>query len=290
VKAYYDLAAAQGKYRAHQRMFETSQDIIRQIEVTVKAGMRYKSDLLLAKSNLNNAKIQMSKAKQDLVEQSNQLMNTLNIESDSVVLVSKDSVLVPVDFLDKFSLGQLDSAYQQRPEIRQVEHQIRAFEKKKKKVTTGYFIPNVNAGVFDGLYGSAFSPEGNRLNINAGIHWNLPLGEIFYGGQRKEYEAAIQMNNYKLQDTRNTVRQEVLDAYKSIQEAELRVDLAKEQVEFASDALRQNQARQEVGIAMPLEVFEAQEYKIEAQINYLEAVADYNKAQYAFYVAVGNTP
>lgn len=46
--------------------------------------------------------------------------------------------------------------------------------------------------------------------------------------------------------------------------------------------------RQQLGTAMPFEVFQAQEIYLRARLDYLKAIASYNNSQYSLYVALGN--
>jgi hypothetical protein len=46
--------------------------------------------------------------------------------------------------------------------------------------------------------------------------------------------------------------------------------------------------RQQLGTAQAFEVFQAQEFYLRARLDFLKSVADFNKAQYRFYVGAGN--
>ena len=58
---------------------------------------------------------------------------------------------------------------------------------------------------------------------------------------------------------------------------------------LTTEALTQSIARQKFGTAKPFEVFQAQQFYLQAQIDYLIAVSEYNKAQFALKVARGET-
>jgi len=75
-----------------------------------------------------------------------------------------------------------------------------------------------------------------------------------------------------------------------LQTAKIRMDLAGSAVGFATEALEQSIQRQALGTAIPLEVMRAQEQMMEAQIDLIDAVTQYNKSQYALYIALGNNP
>jgi outer membrane protein TolC len=73
-----------------------------------------------------------------------------------------------------------------------------------------------------------------------------------------------------------------------VQIANEQIIIAKEAVQSASEALYQSTERQKLGTAKPFEVFQVQQYYLQAQVDYINAVSEYNKAQYSLFVASGN--
>lgn len=51
--------------------------------------------------------------------------------------------------------------------------------------------------------------------------------------------------------------------------------------------MQQSIERQKLGTAKPFEVFQAQEFFLQAQLDYLMAISKYNKAQFELKVAKG---
>ncbi|MGR8942315.1 MAG: TolC family protein [Gammaproteobacteria bacterium] len=72
-----------------------------------------------------------------------------------------------------------------------------------------------------------------------------------------------------------------------LQTAGEQVAVGKEALRQAADALEQSLARERLGTVKPFEVFQSQQFYLEAQTDYLQAVADYDKAQFAMKVAHG---
>jgi len=285
VRVFFDLNAAQSKLTALQKIATKSEDIVRQIEVQVIQGIRYKSDVLLAKANLNHIKIEVSRSHMEILKKSNELMNILNIK-DNAVLFSSDTLLVPVDIVDS-SQVDVSVAYSNRPEVLQVQSNIESLTISRKSTTTGLLLPDINLGLNDGLFGPYFNPLGNRFTYTAGLQWNVPLGLLFFGGSR-QYDARIQIERIRLDQAKNNVRQEVSDAYAMLEAVKKQIALAKEALGFANEALEQSMQRQKLGMALPLEVFQAQKQLVEAEIDNITAISEYNKVQYALYVAFGN--
>ncbi len=64
--------------------------------------------------------------------------------------------------------------------------------------------------------------------------------------------------------------------------------IAKQALQSATEGLNQSIGRQKLGTAKPFEVFQSQQFYLQAQVDYINALTNYNKAQYALYVATGN--
>jgi len=286
IKAFYDLSAAQSKFTELQKIAEKADNIVRQIDIQVEQGIRYKSDVLLAKANLNHIKIEANRAQQEIITGSNELLNILNIKND-VLLVSADSLLVPVSLADT-SQGDVNAAYGKRPEIKLYQARMDALTIGRKTTTTGLLLPDINLGLNDGLFGPYFNPLSNQLSYYVGARWDIPLGVLFMRGTKKQYDARLQLQQVYMDQAKNTVRQEVRDAEAGVRASESQMKLAKEALGFANEALNQSMERQKLGTALPLEVFQAQEALLKAQVDNINAISGYNKAQYSLYAAMGN--
>ena len=64
--------------------------------------------------------------------------------------------------------------------------------------------------------------------------------------------------------------------------------ISDEALQVAAQAMLQSIERQMMGTAQPFEVFQAQEYYLQAKLDYILAVTSFNKAQYSMYIALGN--
>ena len=76
-------------------------------------------------------------------------------------------------------------------------------------------------------------------------------------------------------------------AYESLKAKKEQLSLAKEALENAKESLRLNAGRHKLGIALPLEVIQAEDACLTSQNDYIEAVTDYNKSQYRLRAAIG---
>ena len=288
VRSYFDLGAAQSKLVALEKVTKKSEDIAAQIALQVEQGISYKSDLLLAKANLTHVKIAVSNATSAISQKSNELLEILNIPENVQLRVS-DSLLVPVDLVDTNKI-EFNSVFEKRPELKVFDSRVQGLRIARKSETTGLLLPTVNFGLNNGPFGPYFSPEGNALGYYVGAKWDIPLGVLFIGGTKKTYDARIRIEEINMDRARNEIRREIQDEEMYLNTARDRMKLAKSGVDFAGEALDQSMQRQRLGTAIPLEVMRAQEQMMVAELDLIDAVTQYNKAQYSLYIALGNAP
>jgi len=300
IEAYYNLMTAQLNYNAYQNLVSQSDSIVQQIQIQVESGLRYESELLLAKSNKNHLQVEMLNAKKDYNKASAALKKLLNIEQN-IKLVTADESLLPLDFNSELEMIE-DSAYQNRPEIKANELQFQALAMERKKYTTGLLIPELNIGTYGSYFGRISGdvspmlpdqyPETQQLYptqaLNVSLMWEIPLGALTYKGDKKSFDSKIRLNEIEAEQVKVQINEEIANAKSDLQLGKEQIETAKEALNFTTEALNQSIERQKIGTAKPFEVFQAQQFFLQAQLDYLKAVSAYNKAQYALKVAKGD--
>jgi len=299
INAYYELMTAQLNYNAYQNLVNQSHSIVQQIQIQVEGGLLYESELLLAKSNKNHLQVEMLNAKKDYNNASAALKKLLNIEQN-IKLLSADEALLPLDFTAELEAVE-DSVYLNRLEIKANELQFQALEMERKKYTTGFLIPELNIGTYGSYFGRingnvspmfpAQYPETQQLYptsaLNVSLMWKIPLGALTYQGDKKSFDSKMRLNEIEAEQFKVQINEEVANATSDLQLGKEQIEIAKEALDFTTEALNQSIERQKLGTAKPFEVFQAQQFFLQAQLDYLKAVSAYNKAQYALKVAKG---
>lgn len=302
VHAYLDLENAQLRYNAFNRLLRYSQRIARQLEVQVESGLEYKSEYLLAQSNDNSLQVSLSQAQQAIYFQSARLAELLALPDAALLLVSNVTVPARLGLIEQIEATSAlyDSAYSLRPELQYYSRKADALHQLRRQYTTGLLLPSLELKLNNGLLGPYNGIPRNNNEVlgdkrfentfDAAVYlgWHLPLAQLFSGGQRRQLDVQLklQQNQYQLQ--KNQVQREVSQARLRYLEGQHQVGLAEEAARYAEQALDQSTERQKLGTARPFEVFQAQEIYIRAMLNYLTVMNDYNKAQYSLYVASGN--
>ncbi|MDZ4748841.1 MAG: TolC family protein [Saprospiraceae bacterium] len=299
IETYYDLQTAQMEYVAYQSLIAQSDTITQQIAFQVDAGLRYQSELLLSKSNQSHLRIEMLNAQLEYSQKSAELVRLLNLDS-KVKLVSVDEVMLPLYFQQEILMVS-DSAYENRPEMKAIEFTVRSLQAERKITTTGLIFPTFGVGAYGSYFGRISGqvspmfplqyPETKQLYptgaLNASLTWTIPLGRLVYGGDVQRYNSQVKVQEVRAAQFKAQISKEISIATQQLLNGREQFQIAKEAIEITAEALSQSIERQKLGTAMPFEVFQAQQFFLEAQVDYFKAIGRYNKAQFGLKAALG---
>lgn len=287
VMAYYDLLAEQAIYNALSGQVLKSDSIVFQIAAQVNAGMQYKSDLLLAKSNHNHLRINLLQIDENMKTKSAALVDQLNIEGD-VILLGSASDMIPVRIIEDSEFVPASEGYLKRPEYLGLQTDLKSIEYENKLYSTALALPSIRVGTYGSMFGNAIPDLDPTMEFNTSLTWRIPLGRLVYAGDRKVGETKILLQENRIEQFKNTATREITLARVHMKSAEMQMDLAEESVKFSQEALNQSILRQKEGMARSFEVFQAQEYNLKAEQDYIRAICNFNKSQYSLFVALGN--
>lgn len=287
IDAYYDLLAAQLYQKAYSELAMQADTIVQQIQVQVIAELRYESEYLLAKSNLSHLKVEMLKARLQFQQSSTALVRLLNLAPD-IQLAITDSILAPISLTDtQIDPSDFEEAYNNRPELKSMALHLESIEVARKTETTGLLIPELQVGGYTSVFGDVFSNISPTNEINARVVWKIPLGRFAYKGSLRQFDAKLALQQNEMAEFKTRINQEILEANQARNIARSQMMMAKEGSQYAREALSQCIQRQQLGTVRPFEILQAQEIFITARLDYLKAVAEFNKAQYAYQVGKG---
>jgi outer membrane protein TolC len=283
VQTYFDLQAEQLKYFFFQQLVNQSDTLSQEIKVKVDAGLLYQSDYLLSQSNFNHLKISMLQTKVEWQKKSAELTSLLNLKNN-IGLVSTDTSLIPLSF----TVQPTDTnGFEKRPEFLGLNSELQSFQTLRKTANQGLLMPKLRVGFDNGAFGAYTTPLYHTYQFNASLLWNLPLGRLTYKGDLKKFDVQILIQQNEIEEFKNQYQQEISVATSQLQIAEEQMTIAKQALQSSTEAMNQSIERQKIGTAKPFEVFQAQQFFLQAQTDYLKAVSEYNKAQFALKVARG---
>jgi outer membrane protein TolC len=287
IHTYYDFLSAQLFYNAYGNLVSQSDTITRQIGLQVTAGLRYESEFLLAQSNTSHLKIEMLNSKMTRDKLAASLIKLLNLDP-SVKIMAADPVLAPIDLDGSSDSISFVSAYEKRSEIQGLSLSLESLVEEKKITTTALYLPELRVGTYASMFGDVFSPSNPTGAVNAALIWKLPVGRMKNGGAVQQYDANIALQENQINQAKALINEELIRSSEIIHVAKQQIDVAVLGKQLAAKALEQCVLRQQAGTVRPFEILQVQEVYIKSKLDYLQAVASYNKAQYALFVAAGN--
>ncbi|TDD95485.1 TolC family protein [Flavobacterium cellulosilyticum] len=284
IEVYFDMQNEQLKYISLQRLVSQADTLSQQLKIQVDAGLRYQSEYLLANSNFNHLKIEMFQAKLGWYKKSALLSNLLNLEQQTQ-LISTETNLVPFELTP--SLAE-EKTIETHPQYLGLQSELHALQTENKTVNQGLLLPKLRIGADNGAFGRYSDNLHTTYQVNVSLLWNIPFGRFSYQGDIKKGKARIDLQENKVSQFKNQYQQEIVVATTEIQMAEEQISVAKQALAFSIEAVNQSIERQKIGTAKPFEVYQAQQFNLQAQLDYLKIISDFNKAQYALKVAKGD--
>jgi outer membrane protein TolC len=283
VQTYFDLQMEQLKFVFLQSLVDQADTLSQQIKIKVDAGLLYQSDYLMSLSNYNHIKISMLQAKMEWQKKSAELTNLLNLEN-TLSLVSADTTIIAVPF----NMPQTDTnGFEKRAEYIALNSELQSFMTLRKGANQGLLMPKLSIGFNNGAFGAYTSPLYNTYQFNVSLLWNLPLGRLTYKGDLKKADTKILIQQNEIEQFRNQYQEEISVVKAQLQIAGEQMELAESALKSSAEAMTQSIERQFLGTAMPFEVFQAQQFYLQARLDYLKAVSEYNKSQFTMIVASG---
>ena len=283
VSNYFDLQSSQLKYAFLQQLVMQSDTLTQQIKIQVDAGIRYQSEYLLSQSNFNHLKISLLQAKLEWQKSSAILTSLLNLNKN-IRLISADTTLVAIEF----NAQEIDTAgFKTRPEYDGLTAELQSLQTSKKTVNQGLLLPTLRVGLDNGAFGGYTTQLNNTYQYNASLLWKLPFGRLTYKGDIKRYNAQIDVKKNAIDQFKNQYQKEIAMANTGLELTSQQMEIAKQALQISTEAMGQSIERQKLQTAKPFEVFQAQQFLLQSQVDYLNVVVSYNKAQFELKVAKG---
>jgi outer membrane protein TolC len=268
---YYRLLASEEKAKAITSFISKNTEIVAQLQLQVSAGLRLQSELLLAKSNLNNLKIKLLQQQQITIELSQQLLATLNVESNYILKTDCDFYAINATTINDLNL---EEKLNNRFELQQLGSEVSALKWQKNRQLYGLLLPKISFGMNDGLLGPINQDAlGNQNIMTTSVQWSIPLGNIFPAGNYKTENSLYKLKILEKSQLENGLRAEMNSLLAAFNSANQQYELAKQSSEYAKLAYEQSLKRQELRTASQLELFHAEKEYLNAKLIYIAAIA-----------------
>ena len=208
-------------------------------------------------------------------------------------IIPLDPSVVPIQLVsldyDKASL--ISTGLAQWPELKEAQVLVSAACERYQREKYSPFVPSILLGFstsgFGGGVGTGLDNVDGRYDFAALMTWevrNLGLGEK---ANRREMSARIQQAKYEQIQVLDQVAQEISEACSQVVHRANRIEITQGAIQSAQNSFERNLARIRDGQGLPIEVLQSIRALEDAHRAYLNAVIDYNAAQFRLQWSLG---
>jgi outer membrane protein len=279
------LAAVRGDadVESAQANVSLSEALLHQAEIQKEAGTGTGIEIIRARVQLANDRQHLLVAQNARHSAHLQLLRAMNMRLDIDVNLTDKLQYAPVDAVTVADAQA--EALRDRPDL-QAQHEREADARLSASATKMERLPSVHAFGDYGAIGSGL--ENSLPTRTVGISINVPL---FDGGRRdaRRAEAASQYRSERVRtgDLEEQIQLDVRLALDSLQSADDQVKVARDGLALSENELAQASRRYAAGVAISLEVTDAQTRLERARDNQTEALYNYNVARVQLAQAMG---
>ena len=281
--AYLAAVRADADVEAAQANVALSEAVLKQAENQKAAGTGTGIEITRARVQLANDRQRLLVAENARRAASLQLLRAIGLRLDTELLLTDKLQYVPLDAVTMEQAKAL--AMKERPDLaaqqeRETTARLTASATKLER------LPTVAAF---GDYGSSGTAFDNSLPTRTiGISVRVPL----FDGGRRDARRAESVSQYraekvKTNDLKEQIELDVRLALDALHSAEEQVKVSKEGLELAENELAQARRRYEAGVAIGVEVTDAQSRLERARDNQTTALYNYNMGRIDLAQAMG---
>ena len=281
--AYFSYLQAERIQKVNLESLLQAKEHLDQAEKFYEVGKKPQFDVLKAKTDEANAKVNLITSQNNLIVSKLQLENVLNTKlGDNFQL--KDNLELSKDTVSLDNAMRI--SYLNRPELIGGKYRVEA---NKSFVTSAWTanLPTISAT--GGYTWRGYALNQNFLNSwNVGLSFSLPLFQGFaldagIDQAKANLNIAEAQYDYSLQ----TVNLDVQQQYASVKLALAKIDATKSLVQQAEEAFKLAEARYKEEVGSPIEITDAQVTLLNAQMTHIQSLYDYQVAYVRLQKAMG---
>jgi outer membrane protein TolC len=296
--AYCDLLRAEGRRAVALQVRDESARVYRLVAAYSKVGQAKKSDADRAGTELARRQAEVQQAEGEILVASARLAEVINVDP-SIRLHPTDAWVVPASIVPPpMPVCELIAvALLRRPELAERRTVIREALLALQGARALPFSPTVLIGFSSGGFGGGsnlvrpvFGGFGGRTDFDAVTYWslrNLGVGNVALINAAR---ARLQTSRFQEIAVMDRVRAEVAEAYAKAHARFAQIGTNEQAVQSATSGFREDLTRAEGAVGLPIEVLNSLRLLADARYAYLDAIVDYNRAQFELYVAMGQPP
>jgi outer membrane protein TolC len=293
--AYISLWRASSSVAIAEEAVTNAEELARLTGEYARTGQGLQADADRARAELQSRQRTLLESKEAVAITSAELARILRLDP-ATRLVPVETVPVPLHLVDGSTdvyelIGQAQAS---RPELTASNAAIQETWYRTRQEHWRPWMPHLYAGMsggsFGGGTGSNMDNFGGRADFDLAAIWqveNLGLGNSARHREQESLNRQAHLTRSRLADQ---IAMEVTQAHQRILFRAEQIHAAEAQVRSATEALILNLEGIQGGVLRPIEIQQAIGALASARQAYLDAVMDYNQAQFALLRALGQTP
>jgi outer membrane protein TolC len=302
--AYSELLRAEGKRAVQTQARDEARVIARLTANFSKAGLTRAADANRAATQLARREADIQAAEAEVLVASANLCRLLNLDP-SLRIHPTDAAVIPQPLIpDPMPASELIAlAILHRPELAAQRAAIQAALLSLDGARILPFSPTTLVGFSAGGFGGGsnlvrpiFGGFSGRTDLDAIAYWtiqNLGVGNL---ALIRMASARLRVTQFEQLEILNRVRADVAEAYARTHARYAQIGIYQEAVRSGYLAYHQDLERIQAMAAnrprdvLPIELLNSFDLLANARVEYVDAIVDYNRAQFAMYVALGQPP
>lgn len=282
--AYLQVQAAQARVLAAQAQIDTAQALFKQTQDRRAVGLNPQIDVNRSQVQLQTEQQRLMSLKNDLAKQKINLARLVGLPPNQNYEITDEVSYSPAPDL---SVEQaLKQAFETRADLQAAQAQVRAAERVRSAARWEH-LPSLAVSADYGAIG--INPAQSHGTFTVVGTLRIP---IWQGGRTEgetmEADAALGQRRAELQDVRGRIEADVRDALLDIETAANQIEVARNNQKVARETLALTRQRFEAGIADAVEVTQAQESVVSADLDYITSVFAHNVGKVALARAIGH--
>jgi outer membrane protein TolC len=298
--AYTDLLRSAGRRAIAIRTREDAAEVARLTAAYARTGQGRQADADRASAALEKREADVIVAEGELALESSRLAQLLNLDP-TVRLRPAEDWVVPMPLVpEPIGIKELIAmAVLRRPELAAQRQMIQIALLNLRGAQILPFSPTTLVGYSSGTFGGGSNTQPVRFGNFAGredfdvvAYWTLQNLGVGNAAQTQLARSRQRQANLELTEILNAVRAEVANANARSQVRFAQVGTAERAVRTAIDSFDEDllRIRNTPETSLPIEVLDSLRLLHRSRSEYLDAIAEYDAAQFELYVALGQPP
>lgn len=290
--AYLELVRAEHALAIAREAVANTQKLTDLTRQYAETGQGLQSDHQRLEAELALRKEELVAGEEGVQVASARLAQVLHADP-SVVIQSGEPTVIPLQIvtLDGGPASYVATGLSRRPELAEQKHLVCEAVERLRREKFAPLVPSVLLGMsyggMGGGFGSSIVNSDDRWDADAVAYWeirNLGFGERAARKETSSLQRQAQMRELAILDL---VAREVAEAHAQVTKREQRIELTQGGLEAARKSYSLNLQRIENAQGLPIETLQSIQALANSQRAYLNAVVDYNIAQFELSRAIG---